>query len=156
MGIISLFILHKLFPDKWWRVFIVTYSLGLSFEGLMAPLFNYDKSLSGKHCIDGTDINFILPLGWVEINATGALLSYYLLGDHSFVGYIISVFIVGNLHEFIFYKFNYWTYNYDKAMIGKYKPLYPKLTISGVPIQVMIGYCNVGIFSYFIFNILVR
>lgn len=156
LGAIGLFVLSEMFVFKWWRVFIVTYSLGLCFEALMAPLFTYDKGIRLRHCIDGSDVNFILPLGWIEISSTSAFVSFLILGKHSLLGYIVSAFIIGNLHEFLFYKLKFWKYNYDKAIIANYKPLYPKITIAGVPIQVMIGYCNVGIFSYFIFNILVR
>lgn len=156
LGIIGAVILYNLYPSKWWRVYIVTYSLGLCFEALMAPLFTYSKSLHEKHCIDGSDVNFILPLGWIEIASTTALVSFIIFKSHYFWGYVVTAFFVGNIQEFLFYKLGYWKYNYDKPIIGKYKPLWPKITILGVPVQVMIGYCNVGIFSYFIFNILMK
>lgn len=156
LGIIGVFNLHYTFPDKWWRALIVSYALGLCFESMMAPLFTYCNAIRNKHCIDGSDVNFVLPLGWVEVAATTALISSLIFKEHLFIGYIGTAFVIGNIHEFFFYKLGYWDYNYDKKMIGNYKPLWPKITLAGVPLQVMIGYCNVGIFSYFIFNVLVR
>lgn len=154
MGVIAIPLLMKLFPERWWKIYITSYALGLCFESMMAPLFSYCAAIKDRHCIDGSDINFVLPLGWVEIGATSAFLATYLFKLPTWYGYMAAALIVGNIHEFLFYKLKYWDYHYGKAMVGNFKPLSPKITVSGVPVQVISGYANVGLFTYIIFKVI--
>jgi hypothetical protein len=48
----------------------------------------------------------------------------------------------------------FWVYNYHEPMVGNFKPFVPVVTIFKIPLQVVIGYCNIGIVTYFLVHIL--
>lgn len=154
LGIIGTVCLYYTFPQKWLKILISGYGLGLFFEASMDPLFTYHNQLRDRHCIGKSDINFVFPLGWMEVCGITAFIAEKILLMHSVWEYILICFIIGNLNEFLFYKFHFWVYHYDRPMIGRFNPFRPKITAFGVPVQVIIGYCNVGIMAYALCNIL--
>jgi len=154
MGLFGVFCFYKVFPALWWKILISGFGLGLTFEASMEPLFTYHPQLRDRHCIGRSDVNFLFPLAWLEICALTAFFAEIIWSGNLFAGYIVGAFIAGNINEFFFYKSRFWHYNYDKKMIGNFRPFMPKITVSGVPVQVMIGYCNVGLMVYVLCHIL--
>jgi hypothetical protein len=154
MGCVGFVVVWFCFPEKGWRIYCVCYGFGFLFESSTDPLFTYHQQISERHCIGKTDINFLLPFGWINILGLSALLAEKIIKMPLFLAYIIAVFLVGNIHEFIFYKLKMWTYNYREPMFGNFKPFVPVITIYGVPLQVIIGYCTIGALTYFIAHIL--
>ena len=60
----------------WPRYYLFLYAWGLSFETITQNLWNYPPELGKtRFSIPGTDINVLLPLGWVFILSSAAALS---------------------------------------------------------------------------------
>jgi len=154
MGLFGAIVLYSVFPDSWWKMYISGYGLGLTFEATTEKLYTYQARLSEKHCVGRSDVNLIFPFGWLEMCALTAFFAERVWGMNLFAGYIVGSFIVGNINEFFFYKLGFWQYNYEEKLIGNYRPFMPKITISGVPVQVMFGYCNLGAMMYVLCRIL--
>jgi hypothetical protein len=154
LGIGGLFALRLCFPATWWKMFFAGLGLSFLFEAAMEPLFTYHPQLRERHCIRNSDVNFIFPLGWMSIAGWTAVVAEKLLPLPLFPAYIIAGFVVGNAHEYLFYHRKFWMYNYHEAMIGNFKPLLPVFPVCGVPIQVIFGYCNVGIMIFFLAHVL--
>ena len=150
-GIVALWLC---FPDTWWKIFCAGLGLSFLFEAGMEPLFTYHPQLRERHCIRNSDVSFLFPLGWMSIAGWSAFLAEKVLPLPLFPGYLLAAFVVGNAHEFFFFRCKFWTYNVQEAMIGNFKPLLPSLPVWGVPIQVIVGYCNVGIMTYFLVRVL--
>jgi hypothetical protein len=142
------------FPTAAWKMFLTLYGLGFLFEASMEPLFTYHLQLRERHCIGKTDVNFLFPAAWMNVVGCSVLLSEKVLLPHlpipPLAGYVIGAFIAGNVHEFFFYRLTFWTYNYHAAMIGTFKPFTPVITVAGIPVQVIVGYCNVGLMVFFL------
>lgn len=155
MGCIGAAALFFVFPAAWWRMFICCFGLGFFFEASMEPLFLYNEQLRERHCIGRSDVNYLFPLGWLQIVGLTALIAERLIGSQAWWAYICGALIAGNISEFIFYKCNFWIYNYDAPLVGSFKPFMPKVTAAGVPLQVMIGYANVGFMIWLILKFVV-
>ncbi len=154
LGIAAAAFLYWCFPEKWWKIYVIGFGLGFLFEASMDPLFSYAEPLSGRHCVGNTDVNFLFPFGWIFIASLAGVIAEKLLCLPLIPGYIISGLIAGNTMELIFFKSKWWEYNYDAFWIGKYRPFIPKVPVYGVPLQVVIGYCNVGIFVFVLMHVL--
>lgn len=159
LGIIGITLLQLVFPEKGWKIYICSLGLSFIFETSMEPLFTYHIQLREKHCIAKTDLNFLFPLGWSSVVGFTTLVAEKLIIPYLslplIVSYMLAGFVVGNIHEFFFYKLKYWIYNYDAPMIGSWKPFIPKITFFEIPIQVILGYAFiVGATIYFINNIM--
>ena len=154
MGLIGVVCLYYVFPEKWWKIYISGFGLGLTFEAFAERLFDYHPQLRDRHCIGRSDVNLLFPVAWLEICALAALFAEKLWNMNLFAGYLVGALIAGNINEFIFYKFHFWQYNYDEKLIGNIRPFKPKITVSGVPVQVIIGYWNIGIMVYVLCHIL--
>jgi hypothetical protein len=154
LGICGMAALWICFPATWWKISFAGLGLSFLFEAGMEPLFTYHPQLRERHCIKNSDVNFVFPLGWLSIAGWTAFAAEKVLPLPLFPGYILAAFVIGNVHEFLFFHCKFWTYNYQEAMFGKFKPLLPVFPVGGVPIQVIAGYCNVGIMSYFLIRIL--
>ena len=150
LGAAACGIAYYLVPVIWWKLAIVGYVFGFFFEASMEPLFTYNRQIRDKHCLGKTDINFLFPLGWLEISAFTMLLAEKVLPFPVVPAYVVGCFIAGNINEFVFYKMGCWVYHYNAKQIGNFRPFMPKITISGVPIQVIFGYGIVGLIIYFI------
>jgi hypothetical protein len=155
MGCLGMAALWFCFPEKWWKIYCVGFGLGFLFESVAAPLFTYHQQLAQRHCIKKTDINFLFPFAWLCIIGLSSVLAEKIIKTPLFPAYIIAVFLIGNTCEFIFYKLQFWIYNYREPMFGNFKPFVPVITICEIPIQVIIGYCNIGIVTYFLVHILI-
>jgi hypothetical protein len=153
MGIVGFIALWLSFPQTAWKMYICLFGPGFLFEASMEPLFTYHPQLQERHCIGKTDVNFLFPFAWLSVTGCTTLLTEkVILSNPCFApipGYLLGAFIAGNLHEIIFYKLHFWRYNYDRAMFGSFKPFVPVITLSGIPIQVIAGYGNVGLMVYF-------
>ncbi len=155
MGVIGAVSLSVAFPDRWLKIFIAAYGLGFLYEASMDPLFTYHAELSEKHCIGKTDINFLFPLGWMQIVGLSSLVAERVLPFKPPISFIIAGLLIGSLSEHLFFRLKYWVYHYDAAYIGNFRPFLPKITIGGVPVQVMLGYGIVGAMIYGIVHWLV-
>jgi hypothetical protein len=155
MGVVGAVSLALVFPDRWVRIFIAAYGLGFLYEAGMDPLFTYHRDLSERHCIGKTDINFLFPLGWMQVVGLTALLAQRGFGREGPLWYALAGVIIGSGSEHLFYALGYWRYHYDAAYIGAFKPFQPRITIGGVPVQVMLGYGLVGMMIYAIVHWLV-
>ena len=150
LGVGAALTLWIVFPDKWIKLYIVTFAIGFLYEASMDALFTYHPEIRERHCIGNTDINFLLPFGWVHIVGASALVAERGLGFSSPFSYMAATFLVGSCSEIVFYKLNYWVYHYDHAYIGKFKPFLPKVTLLGIPVQVYLGYAVNGLPVYLI------
>jgi hypothetical protein len=153
MGLIGFLALWISFPHTAWKMYICLFGLGFLFEASMEPLFTYHPQLRERHCIGKTDVNFLFPFAWLCVTGCTTLFTEKIILSNSFFapipGYILGGFIAGNLHEIIFFKLHFWNYNYEQAMFGSFKPFVPVITIAGIPVQVIAGYCNIGLMLYF-------
>ena len=111
----------------------------------MEPLFTYCPQFRDRHCVGNSDVSFLFPLGWLEIAALTMILAEKVLPLPGIYAYIAGGIIAGNLNEFICYKMGFWVYHYDSRQIGTFRPFIPKVTVFGVPVQVMLGYGFVGV-----------
>jgi len=154
LGIGGMAALWMCFPALWWKIFCAGFGLAFLFESSMEPLFTYHPQLSQRHCIKNTDVNFFFPFGWLSVAGWTAFIAEKFIPLPAFPAYLIAAFFIGNAHEFLFFHFKFWTYNCREPMMGKFRPFVPVLLVFGVPVQVVIGYCNVGIMTYFLIRIL--
>lgn len=154
MGLSAAASLYLAFPCTWWKIYCTGFGLGFLFESSMERLYTYHHELSGRHCIGKTDVNFLFPFGWLNIAGLTSIMAEKIMGMPPLAAYILAALVVGNLNEFIFFKCKFWRYNYREPMFGGFKPFVPVITVSGVPVQVIVGYGNVGILIYFLVHVL--
>ncbi len=156
LGAIGVAFLYKAFSVDflWLRIFIVSYSLGFLYETSMDPLFTYHKELRQAHCIENTDLNLLLPLGWIFILGTCTWSACEFSPDRLLAGYVVCSLIIGNVAEMLFFKTGFWVYNYDAKYLGLFRPFRPKVTFFGIPVQVCLGYSIVGLMAYAIVHLL--
>lgn len=147
VGLVSAFFVTK----NLFVVAAVNFCVAFTFEASMDLLFDYSPDLKTKRCIAKTDVNFLFPLGWNLIFGTVALSA-----NNSWFGttgaiwqYVLAALVIGNIMERVFFHFGYWTYNFDGTFLGM-KVLKPKLTIKGIPVQVILGYSVVGVMVWFL------
>jgi hypothetical protein len=154
MGLLAIAELYGCFPATWWKIYCAGFGLGFLFEASMEPLFTYNNQISERHCIGNTDINFLFPFAWLNIVGLTSLIAEKSHLLPLFPSYILSAVVAGNVNEFMFFKCRFWKYNYYEPMFGNFRPFVPVITISGVPVQVIVGYVNVGIMIYFLVHVM--
>jgi hypothetical protein len=154
MGLCGMVALWFSFPGTWWKIFCAGFGLGFLFESSMERLFSYHEQLSQRHCIGKTDVNFLFPFAWLNIVGCTVIVAERIPFLPLLPAYILSALLVGNVNEFFFFKCKFWRYNYREPMFGNFRPFVPVITALGVPIQVIAGYANVGIMTYWLTHIL--
>jgi hypothetical protein len=136
----------------WPRYFLFLYAWGLSFETITQNLWDYSPEIGKtRFSIPGTDINILLPLGWVFILSGAALVSSALWQ------YVLFTGIIGSTMEIVFYNLRFWQYNYEEKFLGLWRPYLPKVTVAGVPLQIIVSYFLViGVMNWYFMQKLLR
>ena len=101
MGLVALVYLKISFPLTWWKIAVSGIGLGFLFEAGMASLFTYHRSLSDRHCVQGSDVNFLFSLGWLEVTASIILVAEVIIGKGTIPVYIMTGIVIGSFHEFL-------------------------------------------------------
>lgn len=149
LGVGALFVWRYVFPGNWIRMYITGFALAFLFEASMEPLFTYHQQLKEKHCIGRSDVNFLFPFGWLMTAGLTSLIATRLPSSiPTVVTFIIGALIAGNAMELIFHRLKLWVYNHDAPYIGNWKPLMPRITLLGIPVQIILGYSIVGLMVY--------
>lgn len=140
------------YEGTWPRYFLFLYAWGLSFETVTQNLWTYHPEIGrARFSIPGTDINILLPLGWVFILSSAAALS------SEFWQYVVFTGTIGSLMEVVFHNLRYWHYNFNEKFMGLWRPYLPKLTIAGVPVQIIVSYFLVmGAMNWFLMEKVLR
>lgn len=154
LGAGAVLLIRYSLPLTWWRVSIAGFALAFTWEASMEPLFTYHPQLKQRHCVGNSDVNFLFPLGWLMIAALTILIAGRLSSLPVVLAFVVGGLVGGNVMELTFHRCRFWTYNYNAAFIGRWKPLLPKLPIAGIPLQVILGYGLMGLMVYFLVHIL--
>jgi hypothetical protein len=145
IGIVILFIIE---PQNWWRFAIFNYCVAFVFEASMEALYTYSDDLKTARCIPKTDVNYLFALNWNFLFVVISLAGRFF--GNTYVFFLLYGFIFGNLMEILYHKLGYWVYNYDIKYMGLYYPFRPRLSILGVPAQIIIAYpFLIGSFVWF-------
>jgi len=154
LGLCASVLLYVITQSLWYHYLLFIYAWGLSFESLTQNLWKYAPDVGHtKRCIPGTDINIVFPLGWAFVLSFSAwLIQLYPLFSNKWLNYVFYTGIVGSCMEICYYNLKFWKYEYQQKIMHMFRPYLPKLTVLGVPVQIIIGYFLViGSMNYFIF-----
>ncbi len=154
LGLGAALLIRYSLPFTWWRVIVIGFALAFTFEASMEPLFTYHPQLRERHCVGRSDVNVLVPLGWLMIAALTILVAGWLPQLPEPVAFAVGGLVGGNLMELTFHRCRFWTYKYDAAFIGSWKPLLPKASLAGIPLQIVLGYGLLGLTVYFLVHIL--
>lgn len=138
LGLSGLLALYWVEPAKWWRVALFNCFAAFAFEASMEPLYDYSQDLRTSRCIAKTDVNFLFALAWNFMFSMILLLSGWI--GSSVWAFALCGFLIGNIMEIAFFRAGFWAYNYDARYLNLYRPFRPKITVAGVPIQIMLAY----------------
>ena len=158
--ILTLFLFGLLINCSFFNMTILTmivfFSLGLLFEFITEPLWDYNPELKKSPLtLASKDINFLFGLGWLALVILSLSVGKYLECwiPSSIVSAIIGFFIIGNIFESLYHYFGLWKYNKTHPLlrfppiIGKYFELW------NIPLSVRLGYTIMGIVAYYVFVI---
>lgn len=151
LGIVLLFILGiilSLVADVQYALLkgITMFGIGLFFEVLTEPLWTYSKDLQdSRWCVQGIDINYLFPLGWIGLILSACALNQFCLVHFEsiipvYITYFLSFMLVGTIVEIAYLKLGYWVYNKDAKLLNLYYPIKHGIRILGVPFQIILGY----------------
>jgi hypothetical protein len=146
MGIGAGFLLWHEHRGNFLLALLFYYSGGLSFEAMTQNLWNYHPEVGKtRFCIPHTDINILLPFGWMFIACGGAFFASY------YWQYVLITGALGCAVELTFFNLRCWEYDFDEKFMGLFRPYLPKMTLGGVPLQILVSYFMViGSVNWFI------
>ena len=104
-----------------------------------------------RFSVPHTDINILVPLGWVFIASCASFFS------SCFWHYMLLSGCIGCTIELIFHNSKCWEYDFDEKFMGLFRPYIPKVNFLGVPVQILGSYFTViGPVNWFIMEKLLQ
>jgi hypothetical protein len=118
-----------------WRAFLFLYAWGVVFETVTQNLWKYHREVGrSRFSVPQTDINMLVPFGWVFIAAGASFLS------SCFWQYVLFTGLIGCIVELVFHNLKCWEYDLNEKFMGLFRPYLPKITFLGVPVQILVSY----------------
>lgn len=135
MGLVAAALLFQMHPAVVLRYILFLYAWGLVFETVTHNLWRYAPDLGKtRFSIPGLDINLLFPSGWMFLAAVSDFFSA------SWWEFLLWTGSMGTVMEILFFRLNYWTYDYDGRFLRLFRPFRPLITVFGVPVQVIAAY----------------